>query len=564
MMSQPLWRGLVLGLGLAWCLPFLPAAQAQLDIFEKNNDAPPPRRRGFTFGTIRLNTQGGQKEMQQGNTFYAQGNYAAASLMFYRVVKNAAGSRFFPTAQFQLGITLYRMGLYHAAIDHFTDIIRTGPSHSYFKQAISYVLTISRKLKNEAMFLGKLRTFSTSTIPPKQRNELFYLLGKYYFQRRDLPLEKRLPLAMDLLRKVRTNEPEFYARAQYIIGAVYDAAIPSQPNNAARAFKSAARAAMKIQDKEIRQRVFELGILGIARIHYSAKHFSGAARWYQAIPRNSPRWLESLFEMAWSYLRLGRYEETLGLMHTLESPYFKNEYYPELGILRAVGFFERCRYSEVKNIIKAYLERYRPLLASIKDFTKRNPNDGKMFQALIDIQRQQDDNTAGLDDDPSAQMFQRILKLAFRDKPLQVMFSYIKEIDRELSVIESSSAAWKQSEIGVELIANLRKDRLKKISEAGARARRRILQAQNELQVMIGQALKIRYETLGAEKDRMSQASNASGGFTMKTKGKVDKNRQLITVSVADDYTFWPFQGEYWVDELGYYRYRIKGECHRK
>lgn len=565
MMARPLWKRLALLCGALMGLGFAFPAQAQLDIFENNNQEPPGRR-GFTFGPIKLNKQAGSREMARGNTFYADKNYAAASLMFYRVVKDAAGSRYFQAAQFQLALSLYRMGLFHAALDYFTDIIRAGANHRYFKRALTYSITVSRKLQNESMFLGKLRSFNVSDFPNQYRDELLYLLGKYYYLREDLSIEKRLPLAQRLLNRVRSQKPEFYARAQYILGAIYDTSDRAElAGKSAQAFKRAARAAMRIQDKEMRQRVFELGIMGIARIHYSAKHFGGSTYWYQAIPRNSPRWLDALFEMSWAFLRRGKYEETLGIIHTLRSPYFKNEYYPEVGILQAVSFFERCRYTEVKKIVQDYLTQYRPLVASLNSFLQRNPNDEAMYKALSELRNQQEEKTkvAGLEDDPSEQMFQRILNLTFRDKPLQVLFSYIKELEGELAIIQQSSQAWQQSAIGLEMAKRLREERVKKIKEAGARARERILKAQTELQGLIGQALKIQYETLSAQKERINKAANESGGFTMRVKGQENKDRKLISVSVADDFTFWPFQNEYWIDELGYYRYRIKGECHR-
>lgn len=112
-MARPLWKRLALFCGALMGLGFTFPAQAQLDIFENNNQEPPGRR-GFTFGPIKLNKQAGSREMARGNTFYADKNYAAASLMFYRVVKDAAGSRYFQAAQFQLALSLYRMGLFHA------------------------------------------------------------------------------------------------------------------------------------------------------------------------------------------------------------------------------------------------------------------------------------------------------------------------------------------------------------------------------------------------------------------------------------------------------------------
>ena len=32
-------------------------------------------------------------------------------------------------------------------------------------------------------------------------------------------------------------------------------------------------------------------------------------------------------------------------------------------------------------------------------------------------------------------------------------------------------------------------------------------------------------------------------------------------VSVASDSIYWPFQGEYWLDELGYHKFRLENAC---
>jgi hypothetical protein len=32
---------------------------------------------------------------------------------------------------------------------------------------------------------------------------------------------------------------------------------------------------------------------------------------------------------------------------------------------------------------------------------------------------------------------------------------------------------------------------------------------------------------------------------------------------VDDEHQFWPFTGEYWRDELGYYRYKLANKCGR-
>lgn len=541
-------------------------AWAQLDIFEQPKDQPPPRRRGFTFGTIRLGGQAGRQLVVEGNRFYSQGDFASASLKFFRVVDRMSESKWRAQAEYLLGLSLFRMGYMRAAQHYFSKIIEAGPAHVQYRNAIVYLIRISRSLQ-DLSFLGKLTRFRLSDLPRQYRDELLFLLGRYYFRNQKLPAAQRLAYSERMLTRVSTAKPLYYARAQYILGAIYTAAaIPGADREgafrklAAERFRLCGRYALRIEDPKIRQNTVELALMALARIHYEAKHFRGAIRYYSAIVRNSPRWLDATYEMAWAYLRRNRFDQTLGVLHTLDSPYFRNEYYPEVGIMRAVSFFESCRYPEVKKIVKEYLDRYRPLLASMRSFLKRYPTPERLYGGLLELRNQE--SVQGLDNDESGQIFQRILKLTFKDKPLLRMFHSIQLLEREMGAIREAGEVWRSSSLARNVQTLLEQQRRAKVTEAGNHARSRFLAVLEELQSNVSLALKIRYETTGAEKELLQRSAQQQGSFRMRTRSS-RKNRNRFSVSLHEDFVFWPFQGEYWVDELGYYRYRIKGECHR-
>jgi hypothetical protein len=544
-----------------WC----PAAWAQLDIFEKPRDRPPPERKGFTFGPIRVGGQGGQRHLVEGGNLYRQRNYAAASLKYFRVVQQMSGSRWMPTAEVQLAKSLYRMGLLRSAQQYFTRIVEVGSSHRHYSESIVFLIRISRRLQ-DLSFLEKLTRIRVSELPPKYRDELLYLLGRYYYQNDKIPQTTRMNAALKLLNQVDRNNHLFYARSQYIIGAIYaNSAKPDDPragalrNSAAQAFRLCGIAANRISNRNVRENLRELAILGLARIHYESQHFRAAIRFYKSIPRSSSRWLDALFEMAWSYLKLGRYSHTLGLLHTLDSPYFQNYYYPEVGILRAMSFFESCRYQDVKNIVELYLKRYQPLSKSMRDFMQRYPTPERLYSALLEMRTRE--TVQGLDDDASSQTFQRILRMTFQDQTLNRMFLSIKLLDEEIGKLGQVGEVWSRSMLANQLQQLLKTSRQQRLTEAGTHARNRFLFVLGELQKNISLALSIRYETLGAEKDLLQQSTQQKGDFEMRQRAK--RQRLTFSVSVSDEFIFWPFQGEYWVDELGYYRYRIKGECRK-
>jgi hypothetical protein len=67
---------------------------------------------------------------------------------------------------------------------------------------------------------------------------------------------------------------------------------------------------------------------------------------------------------------------------------------------------------------------------------------------------------------------------------------------------------------------------------------------------------KIKYEILDGEKRQEEE--------DLRNENSKDRNRKArdtVTINVDDEHQFWPFTGEYWRDELGYYRYKLANKC---
>ena len=93
-------------------------------------------------------------------------------------------------------------------------------------------------------------------------------------------------------------------------------------------------------------RTRELAFMNLARIHYEARQNRNAIYYYGKVERGGEQWLEALYEAAWAYYRIGDYEQALGNMITLHSPFFQNEYFPESLTVKAIIYYENCRYEE--------------------------------------------------------------------------------------------------------------------------------------------------------------------------------------------------------------------------
>src|SRR6185369_16826760 len=105
-------------------------------------------------------------------------------------------------------------------------------------------------------------------------------------------------------------------------------------------------------------RMRDLAYLSMARTYYSAsvrlagdgypkideKKLSAAVKYWNRVDVSSEYWLDALFEESWAYFMAGDYPHALGNIHTLESPYFPNSFYPEADILKGVIYFTICQY----------------------------------------------------------------------------------------------------------------------------------------------------------------------------------------------------------------------------
>jgi hypothetical protein len=135
-------------------------------------------------------------------------------------------------------------------------------------------------------------------------------------------------------------------------------------------------------------------------------------------------------------------------------------------------------------------------------------------------------------------------------------FDYVRELDNELKRYDKSDASWKSTNIAQNVFADLTLQRSLAVNEAGDLARRRIKRLTEELSQLIKRVIKIEYEILAGQKGELEE--------------EVKQEQQVIhtggvhradEIRADDEHVIWPFNGEYWRDELGYYRVKIINKC---
>ncbi|MBV72306.1 MAG: hypothetical protein CMH52_13360 [Myxococcales bacterium] len=499
----------------------------------------------LTLETVRLEEDPQAKMvMDSAIKAYKGDNFLRASLLLYDLVarhETAVGD-YEQKAEYTLGKTLYRLELYQASLNFFDRVVNAGPDHRYFKATCKWIYYLSRKISGDPGLLEKMAKFRPTDCPREFRSELSFLVGQYHYKR------GAIKTALKHLKTVK-QQSRYFPKAKFLEGISYVRL--EQPRPAVAAFKDLMRATVDASKgntaTEDLKYFNQLAILSMARVFYSTGQYANAAKYYDKIGQDSTLWLNALFEASWTNYMWDNHEKALGNLHTLNSPFFSEEYVPEAGILEAVIFYANCNFQQARDAVQSFLVTYEPLRDEIRGYLQDLKEPAELYNFLGKLQ----DSGSAISPRVS-----QILSAAFGDKTLKRINAYIRELDRETRMVENSKSTWARSQLAQKIITDTEVIKSLAVHEGGTLARKRLQRVVDELTRLISDARKIDFEITSAEK--VGLEAELLGAAKQK-----ERRRKGSIYATDDEHIYWSYNGEYWRDELGYYLYTIKSECGR-
>jgi len=337
------------------------------------------------------------------------------------------------------------------------------------------------------------------------------------------------------------------ARAKFIEAVLLYKA--GKANDALEAFKSVVRMTKEgaaNEDPELRQMAF----FQLARTHFGAAQPSFSLYYYDKMRRFTYDWLEALYESSWAQFRLGNYEKSLGNLLTLHSPFFTDQYFPESHVLKAVVYYENCRYDEAKRILADFLKAYEPILVELRRLTKSGKSPQEFYEILANLRS----GVASESSEEKARILTKVLTIALDDPRLARLDASYREVVRELESETLSDLGKTHDELAVHLRSLVSKVRNDLRDAAGQAVRRRLEQEKTQIQKLVQQAIRIDIETAASEQRKME----ASLSEEQSQPKEIDKTYVEWT---DDEKIVWPFEDEYWRDELGTYELSLGKSC---
>ncbi len=530
--------GVMVGLG-----PAMASAQNRKQAAPKAvRKAAPNNTRGWapqqTRGAAPVASAASQKQLSEALSMVRSGQYDQAAVRLFALSRRTDLAAERMQIKYILGVCLLELKFNQIAAFQFVDVIRNG-NNKYTKQAIEKLSIAADELGDDSLLTYAITKVQVDDFPDKYRDMIFYRLG-------EIKLKNGQASEAALAFSKVGSTSRYFAQAKFNRGrALLEA---NQPNEALKSFQSllSSRGGAPVTDTN---RV--AAELAIARTYYQAQAWDESIDWYRKIPRDTEFWHAALFEETWAFLRAARFRSALSNLQSLHSSYYEEFYIPESLLLRAIVYLYICKYSEMEKVLDLFEKTYGPVRHSLAEFMTSNRDPMTFYQEM--------EKAIFLRRDPNYKASLRIpfnvAKHITDEGDIKRAFAYLKTLGDEKKRLDANSVVGRGAlgNYANKILSN--RNRNTRIG-IGEMAKAHMMTIRGELRDLNEQAGFIRYEMINGQKEQLKKRI-AGKDLTGKQIDE-DVNREFY---VQNGYEYWPFDGEYWLDEVGNYHYLGKQSC---
>ncbi|HMV69576.1 MAG TPA: hypothetical protein PKA64_22230, partial [Myxococcota bacterium] len=453
----------------------------------------------------------------------ARGDWQTAATEIEAVLADPARSGDHPLAWGMLGEALTAANIPYAGLLAYLEGVKAAPlaNLAFYED----ILRLGTQLHEERLVGQVLGADFGVPMSPEVRAGVAIMAARYHVS------QESWGVALGLLPMVPADGP--YAVDALVLRGVALA----QQARYADALEPLLQAREKARDRDDHFR--NVLDLDIARTYYAAGNFGRAMEFYGHVARGDSAWPEALFERAWAHFRVEDMTGTLAVLLTHHSPFFNDWYFPEAELLRAQSLFLMCKFPDTKTTIDFFETRYKPTLDGLRQGLGQLDAKG----AFTDAKAMVEGNTTKLPAD--------VLRRFTWDGRLADAVEAIGAADADLVKLDRLAS----SPYSARPKALLQARRDARVAEEGGRVLGIARDAEADLADMLTGIELTRVDILTYEARLYEQAA-ALGGLP-----EEEDMAALRKEQTRKGKRMWPFEGEYWADELGWYRVTARPDC---
>ncbi|HEX4382151.1 MAG TPA: hypothetical protein VH083_04355 [Myxococcales bacterium] len=454
------------------------------------------------------------------------GRNARAAAGFFEVEEKGTSRDNRIKAEYYLALSLSRAGQGFGAFYYYQQIIGQGPQHPYYYKAIEGAVAVIEQSGDEVLgpnVLAKAYAAELTRLPPDVFAKVNYYLALLDYR------SGKYGEAEQLLRTSAAGNSN-RAQALYLEGLLQQR---KAPREAVQTFHEILALDGAYRDLA---GVKELTHLALGRTFYGLQRFAEASAEYAQLPRFSRHWDEALFEGAYADLMNDDPGAALGKLHSLHSPHLSDEFAPESLNLTAVIYHQRCLYPQVREVIAQFNSEYVPMKDQLNALLKKTEGTDAYWQM---VQR-------------GSALPLAVQHHLQKNERVAAMVGYLGRLDAEAARAKSDEEL-SRGPLGPDLLDLIAKQKALMSQVAGKFIQGRLADMAHLIEVLDGEKEIVGFETTKGEKELLES--------------NLDVKQRLATQVLsrppmpASGHEYWPFDGEYWPDEIGYYKFTIKDAC---
>lgn len=476
-------------------------------------------------------------QLQRALDLARNGQYQAAAGALYSLGRRSEFRAERAQIKYILGLMLMEMKLNQTAAYQFVDVIRQK-NPRYTKLAVDRLSVVADGLGDDTLLTYAMRRLDVTAIPEANRDMIYYRMG-------DVKLKDRDPAgAAASFAKVQSG-------SSYYNQALYGRGLALLEQNRVDEGLSVFRSLLSLRSRAgVTDTNRVAAQMAIARALYQKKDWEGAIEAYAAVPRDHYMWHDALFEQSWAMFQAARFRSTLSNFQSLHSSYYEDFYIPESLLLRSIVYLYICKYDEMEKVLTLFEKTYGPVSSKMRDFV-RSTTDPSAYWTEVDKAMQLKKGRTGVTTRLPVIALNNILDQG----NIRRAYGYLSALDAEKAKIDENPS-FRSSSIGryaLQIIANRRKSTQLAI---GDMAKAHLLNMRAELRDLYEQAGFIRYEMINGKKEALKK--KLAGNDLVEETVDEDVDRAFY---VQNGYEYYPFKGEFWLDEIGNYHYLGKSSC---
>ena len=474
------------------------------------------------------------------NKLAASGQYQQASQLLFQMSRSPRYEKNSAQIKYILGLMLFEMKLNQASAFVFYDLVRqetkSNPKSRYIRQSLEKLAIAADSLDSDVLLRYAIKQVDENEFPAASRDMLYFRAGEVKMSEKDFKEAARQ------FSRVRTNSL-FFNRARYSMGLSLAESGDLEKSQAV--FEDLAD---RTKDLGVTDRQRVSALMGRARVLYQRQLFSGAIEAYRDIPRDTEEWHEGLFESSWAMLRDGRFRSALSNFHSLHSPYYEDFYQPESLLLRGIVYLYICRYEEMNKVLELFDHVYKPVVRDLRTVLAGNEDPAIFYRELSKVRDNFEAIRTNRIGRRGFQLPFSVARQVLKEGDVRRTFTYISNLEDERKRMDSLPLTWKSSGIGIyaRKIVDKRLEATRLL--AGKQIRRHLVIIENELRDLFEQSGFLKFEMLNSKREALKKEIQGKG------LQKVDEDTER-SFYVQNGYEYWPFKGEYWLDEIGNYHY---------